>query len=390
MGSCAFGHRPKRSPMSATPDRLQQAVLHAQSELADAHTPLLRNAWYVAALADEIGRAPLSRKLLGVPVVLYRTLDGTAVALEDRCAHRSMPLSLGTLDADTLVCAYHGARYDCSGRCLNVPSQGKAPPGALVQRFALHERGRLVWIWMGAAQDAEPDAVPSQPWMTDAGWVSSTERLHLHASHVRLHENLLDLTHLSFLHARTFGTPDYATAPFEVVLDEARGHFALRRSVMPTRLPALWAEPTGLTGVDAARIAESTFVSAALHVVAVKFYACDRPEDQQPSMAIRTAHLVTPESATTTHYFIQHARNFAVNDAQVTEFMHEQLLRAFQEDIEALEAIERRLADYPQRQPEVSFHADRASLAMRRHLKRRADEDSRRHDTTQNPQHGSP
>jgi vanillate O-demethylase monooxygenase subunit len=237
-----------------------------------------------------------------------------------------------------------------------------------VRHFPLIESGRLLWIWLGDPERADAALLPQPPWMTDAGWVSSTERLHLKASYVRLHENLLDLTHLSFLHANTFGTPDYATAPFETELDEAAGRFRLLRRVVPTRLPPLWALPTGLDGVDAARIAESTFHSPALHEVAVRFHACDRPEAEQPLMAIRTAHLVTPETATRTHYFIQHARNFARDDEGITTFMHRHLLTAFQEDVDGLEAIEQRLADYPERQPEISFHADRASLAMRRLL----------------------
>jgi len=358
--------------MSALPERIRGAALHAQQDLADENTPFVFDAWYVAALANELGRTPLARRLLGVPVMLWRKLDGTPVALEDRCAHRSFPLSRGTLDGDSVVCGYHGARYDAAGRCTAVPSQARVPPGAMVRDFPLHERGRLVWIWLGDPERADIASVPHQDFMDDDTWVSSSERLHLRASYVRLHENLLDLTHLSFLHAKTFGTPDYATAPFEATLDEAQGRFTLRRSVVPTRLPPLWARPTGLDGVDAARIAESTFHSPALHVVAVRFYACDRPEAEQPSRAIRTAHIVTPETATSTHYFIQHARNFARTDDAVTAFMHAQLLKAFQEDIDGLEALETGLGQYAERQPEISFHADRASLAMRRYLKRRA------------------
>ncbi len=164
--------------------------------------------------------------------------------------------------------------------------------------------------------------------------------------------------------------PTTPSAPYETQLDEAAGRFTLLRTVMPTRLPPLWAKPTGLEGVDAARIAESTFHSPALHVVAVRFHACDKPESEQPSRAIRTAHIVTPETATSTHYFIQHARNFALQDDTITQFMHEQLRKAFQEDVDGLEAIESLLGGYAERQPEISLHADRASLAMRRYLKR--------------------
>ncbi len=358
--------------MPAQPERIRLAALHAQQALADETTPFVFDCWYVAALGSEVTRQPLARRLLGLPVVLFRQQDGTAVALEDRCAHRSFPLSRGEVVGDTLVCGYHGARYDSAGHCVQVPSQAQVPPGAMVRAFPLVEAGAWVWLWLGDPAMADPALLPQQPWMTDPAWASSTERLHLRASHVRLHENLLDLTHLSFLHARSFGTPDYASAPYETQIDEQAGRFTLLRTVAPTRLPPIWALPTGLDGVDAARVAESSFLSPALHVVAVKFYACNQPEAAQPQRAIRTAHIVTPETATSTHYFIQHARNFALADAGMTAFMHQQLRKAFQEDIDGLSAIEELLGSYATQQSEISFQADKASLAMRRYLKRRA------------------
>lgn len=357
--------------MNPRPDRIRDAALRLQAELADERTPFVTDAWYVVAFADEVTRTPLARRVLGLPLVLLRRVDGDVMVLEDRCPHRSMPLSRGAVEGDTLVCAYHGARFGSGGHCLDVPSQRVVPPGARVRAFPVRQRGPLVWVWMGTGPaTVEP---PHPAWMDDARWVASQQRLYLKASYVRLHENLLDLTHLSFLHARTFGTPDYASAPYETEIDESRGHFALERSVMPTRLPPLWGRPTGLEGVDAARIARSTFVSPALHEVHVRFHACDRPADVQPPLAIRTAHIVTPETATTTHYFVRHARNFASDDESITRFMHEQLLAAFQEDIDGLEAIEANLAAYaPGTAVEISFQADKPALAMRRWLKRRA------------------
>ena len=353
-------------------DRVREAALRIQAELADERTPFVTDEWYVAAFADEVTRTPLTRKLLGTPVVLLRRTDGGVMALEDRCAHRSMPLSLGAVDGDTIVCGYHGARFGCDGVCQQVPSQSVVPPGARVRSFSVEQHGPLVWIWMGSEAPARKPPHPA--WIDDTdGWAASRERMHLRASYVRLHENLLDLTHLSFLHARTFGTPDYASAPYETTIDADAGRFVLERSVVPTRLPPIWAKPTGLDGVDAARIATSTFVSPALHEIHVRFHACDRPEHEQPSRAIRTAHIVTPESATSTHYFIHHGRNFALDEGEITSFMHTQLRAAFQEDIDGLEAIERNLANYaPGAAHEISFRADAPSLAMRRWLKRRA------------------
>ena len=358
--------------MDRTTDRAHEAALRFQSELADERTPFVHDEWYVAAFADEVTRTPLARKLLGIPLVLLRRTDGGVAALEDRCAHRSMPLSLGSVEDDTLVCGYHGARFGCDGVCSGVPSQAMIPPGARVRAFVAEQHGPLVWIWMSRA--APSRTAPHPAWIDDdAGWASSRQRLHMRASYVRLHENLLDLTHLSFLHAKTIGTPDYASAPYDSTMDAEKGHFALTRSVVPTRLPPIWAKPTGLEGQDAARIASSTFISPALHEVHVRFHACDRPAEEQPSRAIRTAHIVTPESATSTHYFIHHGRNFGLEDSEITAFMHQQLLAAFQEDIDGLEAIERNLENYPPgTAAEISFRADGPSLAMRRWLKRRA------------------
>lgn len=353
-------------------DRARDAALRFQAELADERTPFVHDEWYVAAFDHEVTRTPLARRILGIPVMLLRRTDGGVMALEDRCPHRSMPLSLGTVDGDHIVCGYHGARFGCDGGCSSVPSQTVVPPGARVRSFAVEQHGPLVWIWMGATPpDREP---PHLPWISDTeGWRASRERLYLRASYVRLHENLLDLTHLSFLHAKTFGTPDYASAPYETKIDAASGHFSLLRRVVPTRLPPVWARPTGLEGVDAARITSSTFHSPALHEVHARFHACAIPEEDQPSRAIRTAHIVTPETATSTHYFIHHGRNFGLEDGEITEFMHGQLLAAFQEDIDGLEAIERNLSYYPPGTAhEISFRADGPSLAMRRWLKKRA------------------
>ena len=88
----------------------------------------LRNYWYVAASGSEIGRKPFRRIILNEPVVFYRTEDGTPVALEDRCPHRRLPLSMGKLvEGDVLQCHYHGLRFDRTGACVRVPGQDMIP-----------------------------------------------------------------------------------------------------------------------------------------------------------------------------------------------------------------------------------------------------------------------
>ncbi|MDE2350994.1 MAG: aromatic ring-hydroxylating dioxygenase subunit alpha [Alphaproteobacteria bacterium] len=355
--------------------QLLQATQPARrpSALADRSTPFIFNCWYMAGFAGEIGRTLLARTILGRPLVLYRTEAGKPVALDDRCLHRSFPLSKSLLDGDTIVCGYHGMRYDCRGRCLEVPSQKHTPQGLGVRSYQTVERGPLVWIWMGDEAGDESLIPDIDDWTANAAWIGSRGYIPLKASYIALHENLLDLSHLSYLHRNSFGTPDYAKASFRVETDEDNGRFALLRDVVPTRLPPIWAKPTGLEGVDAARIVRSEFCGPSLHVVQVAFYGLDFPEDQRPDQMVRTAHLVTPETATSTHYFLYHARNFALDVSGVTEFMHQSLFKAFEEDRNGLEAVEAMIGACGGDVSEVSFTADRANLAMRRYLKRRAE-----------------
>ncbi len=342
------------------------------SLMAQRDTPFIFNEWYVAAFADEVGRSLLERTLLDKRVVMFRTKDGAAVALDNRCAHRSFALSRGTLDGDTVVCAYHGFRYDAQGDCIEVPSQSPCPKGIGVHAYPLVQRGPLLWIWMGEAHLADVQTIPDQQWMDSPAWACSKGYFQLQGNYVSLHENLLDLTHLSFLHAKSFGTPDYAKAPYETTLDE--GHYQILRRVVPTTLPPIWAEPTGLMGVTtAARIATSAFLSPGLHNVSVLFYDSALPEPARPTYRIRTAHIPTPQTLGSTHYFIVHGRDFSLDDAAMTHTMHAQLWGAFNEDVEALEALEPILARGDASAYEMSVASDLPAVTMRKYLKRRAD-----------------
>jgi vanillate O-demethylase monooxygenase subunit len=344
------------------------AAQNASARMADRHTPFVMNDWYVAAFGDEVKDQLLARTLLGRRLVFYRASDGRVVALEDRCPHRSMPLSAGTLEQDTIVCAYHGLRFNTEGDCIEVPSQQTCPKNVGIRVYRSLERGAVVWIWMGEFEHADVSKLPPQDWMDSDAWERSQGYLGLQASYVRLHENLLDLTHLSFLHAKSFGTPDYAKAAFESEIGD--GQFALLRNVVPTTLPPVWAIPTGLTGPgQAARIVRSEFRSLGLHEVSVTFYDCHLPENERPQFRIRTAHMPTPETATSTHYFIVHGRDFAQDDPATTRFMHDQLFVAFQEDVDGLALQEQVLANTPADDLyEFSVAADAPAIAMRRYV----------------------
>ncbi len=344
------------------------AAQAASARMADRQRPFIDDDWYVSAFADAVVPRLLARTLLGRGIVMYRSAQGKVVAMEDRCPHRSMPLSAGELKEDHIVCAYHGMRFNAQGDCVHVPSQATCPRSMGVRTYATLERGPVVWIWMGDPDSADVSRLPPQPWLTTGEWETSKGYMHLKASYVRLHENLLDLTHLSFLHARSFGTPDYASAAYQT--ETGDGHFVVMRNVVPTTLPPVWAEPTGIKGEgQAARIVRSEFLSPGMHEVSVSFYDCTLAEDVRDTFRIRTAHLPTPETATSTHYFVVHGRDFAQQDKGMTQFMHEQLFVAFNEDVTGLALQEEVLARTPAHELyEFSVGADGPSVAMRRYL----------------------
>ncbi|HEV7715870.1 MAG TPA: aromatic ring-hydroxylating dioxygenase subunit alpha [Steroidobacteraceae bacterium] len=348
---------------------LVRAARVAMNQMADRNTPFVENEWYVVAFAAELQRSLLKRTVLGRHIVMFRTEAGMPVALDDRCPHRSYPLSAGILDGDTVICGYHGLRYDAAGDCIEVPSQKTCPKGIGVRSYPLVESGPFVWGWLGDAP-ADPARIPATPWLTSNDWVSSQGYFHLAGNYVSLHENLLDLTHLSYVHANSFGTPEYASSPFELSLEE--GHYRITRRVIPTRLPPVWSKPTQLEHDHAARIATSEFRSPGLHVVTVNFYDCELPEGNRPEFLIRTSHVPTPETHGSTHYFIVHSRDFAQTDTGVTDFMHEQLFLAFREDVEALTRLEATLEAPGEPFYEISIASDAPAVAMRRYLKRRA------------------
>jgi vanillate O-demethylase monooxygenase subunit len=342
------------------------------AEMADASTPFIHNAWYVVAPSNEVGREPLGRTLLGTSVVVFRKQDGTVVALQNRCCHRSFPLSHGRVDGDTIVCGYHGLRYDATGRCIEIPMQKSVPPAMRVCAYTAVERAPFVWLWMGTQPPPANESPPHPDWLGDPAWGLRWGYLHVKGSYVHMHENLLDLSHLSFLHANTFGTPEYARTPVEMHCED--DNLEVWRHVQ-CELPPIYAKPLGWTGQRAVRSSGSRYVAPGLHVNTGIFRnldAAEVPESERPM--VRVAQIVTPETAHTTHYWTAQARNFALGDDAMGDFMIGAQLKAFAEDAFALEQITamQQLAGEGGFE-EFSIPTDRAGVLMRRRLKQLAE-----------------
>jgi phenylpropionate dioxygenase-like ring-hydroxylating dioxygenase large terminal subunit len=169
------------------------------------------DAWYAACRSESLGdKHPLPRMVVGLPLVLFRDKSGRAAALLDRCPHRNVPLSLGSVHDGELKCGYHGWRFDCDGRLKAIPGlpiiddvDQLSMPGRRCMSFPVIERDGYIWVWTQPASPptVEPfDLVQSRwPGYLTLRWDGDVEGT-LHSTL----ENILDVPHTSFLHGGLF------------------------------------------------------------------------------------------------------------------------------------------------------------------------------------------
>ena len=202
----------------------------------------VRNGWYVAAFRNELGRDLLARTILNQPVVLYRKEDGEAVAVGGRCPHRHFPLGKSCLKGDAIVCGYHGIAFGADGRCVDIPSQDVVPRAYTIPTYPLVEHGLWAWIWMGDADKADVALLPDleEIGVTAAGMTARPFYVQeVQGRYQLLNDNLLDLSHLAFLHASSIGTVENAQAPEELV--KRPGFLSCRRYIRNADAPAVMA-----------------------------------------------------------------------------------------------------------------------------------------------------
>jgi vanillate O-demethylase monooxygenase subunit len=169
----------------------------------------VRDAWYVAGWSTDLPAAkPLAVTILGEPIVLYRSEGGRVVALEDRCVHRLAPLSLGRCEGERLRCMYHGMLYEPDGRVAEIPGQDVIPAKARVRAWPVVERHDWIWVWMGEAEAADPELIPPAVGLSDPDWILGHGQMDYAAEARLICDNLCDFTHLSYVHANSFGASE--------------------------------------------------------------------------------------------------------------------------------------------------------------------------------------
>ncbi|QRX81727.1 aromatic ring-hydroxylating dioxygenase subunit alpha [Glaciimonas sp. PAMC28666] len=275
----------------------------------------LQNTWYAAAWDHEVTGKFLARTLLDQPVMFYRDVFGKAVALADRCAHRFAPLSGGKLVDGVVECPYHGLRYGSDGICVHNP-HGNIPKAAKVTAYPLLERYGMIWIWMGPAEDADPALLADFSALADErrDYVSGYLRLNCHYELAT--DNLLDLSHVQYLHPLIGNSDSSDRNVFALKVD---GNTIWAYNTMPgeplTKMwKMLWDGPAD-TLVD--RRGHMRWDPPSNMLLDIGVTACGQPKDEGISIAF--GHILTPESAHSTHYFWMAGRDCKRNDAALSE-----------------------------------------------------------------------
>lgn len=340
----------------------------------------VKNAWYVAAWADEIADAPVARRILNEPVVLFRDRDGRAAALADMCCHRGAPLSCGKVVDSGLECGYHGMVYAGDGACVAIPGQVHIPPKARVRSYPLVEQDAMLWIWTGDPAAADPATIVSYPFHNDsANWPHKHTMYPIAGSSNLMVDNLMDLTHLGYVHPSTIGGNPEAhvnalmeTQPTETGLKFTR--WLLNSPAPPTYKKAV---PTLADKID--RWQEFEFVAPA--VVLQWVGATDAGTGaydegkRDGGFSMRIFHALTPETATSCLYFWSTLNGFRPNDPAATDKIFSEVSAAFLEDQYIVQRQQERLTECGE-DALINIVADGARVHMRRVLERMAASDA--------------
>ena len=311
------------------------------------------NAWYVAARAEEVADKPLGRQICGERMVFFRGAGGAIHALEDFCPHRGAPLSLGFVRGEELVCGYHGLAMGCTGRTASMPGQ-KVGGFPAIRRFPAVERYGFIWVRPGAEALADPDAIPSLAWAESPEWNFGGGMFHVKCDYRLMIDNLMDLTHETYVHAGSIGQKEIDETPvktrregdeiitsrfMEGILPPPFWQMALRSAGLPDDRP-----------VDRWQICSFSLPSHVMIEVGVALAGqggYDAPETTKVSSVV--VDFITPETETSHHYFWGMARRFNVGDAALTDAIREGQGAIFAEDLEMLERQQANLSAWPDR-----------------------------------------
>lgn len=333
----------------------------------------LKSAWYVAARSGELQDKPLGRTICGERMVFWRNEQGRVAAVHDFCPHRGAPLSLGFIRDGRLVCGYHGLEMGCQGKTLGMPGQRVQgfPP---VPAYAVEERHGFVWVWPGDAARADPAAIPRFRWFDNPEWAYGGGLYHVECDYRLMIDNLMDLTHETYVHANSIGQKEIDETPCTTkvegdsvvtsrhmsgILPPPFWQMALRANQLPDQVP-----------VDRWQICRFTPPSHVMIEVGVALAGkggFDAPPEVKAGGVV--VDFITPETETSIHYFWGMARQFKPDDDALTESIRQGQGKIFAEDLEMLQRQQQNLLAFPERRL-LALSIDSGGMQSRRIIER--------------------
>jgi vanillate O-demethylase monooxygenase subunit len=330
----------------------------------------LRNAWYVAGYRGDLADGPTSITVMHERLALFRDSQGRPAAVQDRCPHRFVQLSAGRVCGDALECPYHGLQFDRSGTCVLQPfDEGPVAAHNRVKSYPTTERYDYVWVWMGDPAKADPALVPEMPDLEDDRFVFIRGYIPYKGNYQLMADNVLDLSHVDVLHASVRCEDGYSAYDKKLEVGSDRlTMYVWKRNTVPSDFQLdIWG--TGATRADVH--SHMTWFAPCNLILDNGLEAVGAPE--RSGMLTPSAHFVTPETETTSHYWWNVGRNTRTDDVQLSDTMQAAVQDIFtNEDVRMIEQQQAGMGstdDYLGQRP-VLLGADRAMVKARKILQK--------------------
>ncbi len=332
-----------------------------------------KNAWYVACTPDEFAGKPLGRKICGESMAFFRGADGKVAAVEDFCPHRGAPLSLGSVRDGNLVCGYHGLVMGGDGKTVSMPCQ-RVQGFPKIRTFPVVERYGFVWVWPGDPAQADPAKIHQMPWAESPDWAYGGGLYHIACDYRLMIDNLMDLTHETYVHSTSIGQQEIEEAPPATKVDgDTVITSRFMHGIMP---PPFWqaalrfndlADDVPCDRWQICRFFPPSHVMIDVGVAHAGKGGFDADPKHKASSIV--VDFITPETETTHWYFWGMARNFKPADPELTDRIREGQGKIFSEDREMLELQQRNISAHPGRKL-LSLNIDAGGMQSRRVIER--------------------
>ncbi|OZF26056.1 aromatic ring-hydroxylating dioxygenase subunit alpha [Rhodococcus sp. 14-2483-1-2] len=345
-------------------------------------TTIARNQWYVAAYSRDIGRELFSRTICEEPILFWRRKSGHISAMSDRCVHRRYPLSAAPsrLEGDTVVCGYHGFTYGSDGSCVSVPGQARIPRTARLSTYQVYEQDSFVWVWIADSNYptvGDPTRIPRAPWMASPDYTVVSGMEPIACNYRLLVDNLMDLSHETYLHGGYIGTPEVAETPITTEVDEDRNVIYVSRHMDDAECPPFYSKSTGIE-TRISRWQDIEYTPPCLYLLHSRIAPLGAPLPEADGSDVHAFHseivyAITPETESSTHDFWAVARDFAVGDDDVTAYLAESNRTVVMQDVVALDILQQALNTEKTGYQELSINIDAGGLGARRLLQKLVD-----------------